>query len=333
MDFDDTQVRVKVGQRPIAVMPGGELLAMGLRDEGGFSLFSCGRPEAPDGPCSAASAKAPAVRIAGTPLAVATGSGPGPRDAAALFKRVAPVADLAWSVDTAGLPADCRDAAGCEVRGQAGRYTPITGVRLTRGVYRRTGMAYAQTRRGLPDADRFAATGAEGFSRALSHAHEGQGGLPGNLADAFTGDLGIDCSALIQLAWAGPQAQGRLTTLRLQGGPVAYGCPSRLPGAGYLRAGDAIALNLAGALEHAVLFAEPVSIDGAGEAWLVLEAASGCGGVCWSLYDPSFFNGWGLYRAAGRSDRPCPMAPAAASLTAAPIPRERSGWLRMLRGG
>lgn len=327
--FDDTRVRGKLGQRPLAVMPSGEALAMGLTGDDRFTLTSCGRVTAPTGLCGPPNDGGPVL-----PAGPGGGAGaaPGTLDAAALFSRVRPAATLRWQADASVLPADCRAPEGCAVRGQTARFVPLAGLRLSRGLYRRTGMAYAQAGDGLAAASRFTAARRD-FTAALRNVHEGRGGLPGNLADGFTGDLGIDCSALIQLAWAGSGGRERLTTLRLQSGPIAYGCPARLPGPGYLRAGDAIALNVTGVLEHAVLFAEPLSIDGASEAWLVLEAASGCGGVCWSLYDPAFFNGWGLYRAAVRSDRPCPAAPAAASLATAPIPRDRSGWLRMLRGG
>jgi cell wall-associated NlpC family hydrolase len=329
--FDDARARGKLGQRPVAVMPTGEVLAMGLTGDDRFGLTSCGRATAPTGLC-----RLPEEGLSGAPAGPAMGAkaAPGTLTAARLFVRVRPVVRLRWQADASALPADCRAAEGCAVRGQAARFVPLTGLRLSRGLYRRTGMAYAQAGDGLAAAARFEQAAADGaFTAALRRAHEGRGGLPGNLADGLTGDLGIDCSALIQLAWAGNGARERLTTLRLQSGPIAYGCPSRLPGPEHLRAGDAIALNVGGLMEHAVLFAEPLSADGASEAWLVLEAASGCGGVCWSLYDPGFFNGWGLYRAAGRRDRPCPAAPASASLTAAPIPRDRAGWLRMLRAG
>jgi cell wall-associated NlpC family hydrolase len=329
--FDETRVRGKLGQRPVAIMPGGEVLVMGLTGDDRFALTSCGSLSAPQSLCrpDAADLAEPTSSPLAAPAASATGL-----DASTIFARLAPVANLHWQADASALPPDCRAAEGCVVRGQAARFVPLTGLRLSRGLYRRTGMAYAQAADGLAAADRFSRAAADGaFTPALRHAREGRGALPGNLADGFTGDLGIDCSALIQLAWAGEDGRARLTTLRLQSGPIAYGCPSRLPGAGYLRAGDAIALNITGVLEHAVIFAEPVITDGGSEAWLVLEAASGCGGVCWSLYDPAFFNGWGLYRAAGRRDRPCPAAPATANLATAPIPRERAAWLRMLRGG
>ena len=332
--FDEMAVRGKLGLKPLVVTPAGEILAMGnLTGEDRFSLMSCGRLTAPEGLCGPVP-DAPKARTAAN---LTQRGEPGAVTAAGLFARVRPAANMAWQADASALPADCRGAEGCAVRGQDAPFVALAGIRLTRGLYRRTGMPYAQAESGLDAAARFTIAARGDFKDALNHAHDGRGSLPGNLADGLTGDLGIDCSALIQMAWqsfgAGQAGRERLTTLRLQTGPIAYGCPSRVPGAGHLRAGDAIALNVTGVLEHAVLFAEPLSLDGASESWLVLEASSGCGGVCWSLYDPGVFNGWGLYRTAGRGDRPCPAAPASASLTAAPIPRDRLAWLRMLRGG
>jgi hypothetical protein len=73
-----------------------------------------------------------------------------------------------------------------------------------------------------------------------------------------------------------------------------------------------------------------LKFDGANTSWLVLESSSSCDGVCWSVYDPSFFNGWGIYRARGRTDVACPFESDESSVERAPIPRTADEWRLML---
>ena len=206
---------------------------------------------------------------------------------------------------------------------------PLRGVRLTRGLYRQTGAPYAQTP-SFADIRLFLTLGQARWDRALRHVREGWGGQPGNLDDAYAGDVGIDCSALLQLAWSARTPATRIDTGILQTEIMAGRCPHRLPEAAHLRAGDAIGIRIWPSQNHVALWAGALRADGASDVWLVLESSSGCDGVCWSLYDPSYFNGWGLYRADGRTDAPCPTDAAATDIVRRPIPLDAAAWRRQV---
>lgn len=262
---------------------------------------------------------------------------PGARNTAdAIFDRVANATARTWSVDTSDLPRERRAASGCVVDDQDAKFVPVRGIRLTRGNYTQIGVPYAQA--SLHAFDRFmqktanAANAKAEFTTTLANVQSKVGNVPGNLDDNFEGDIGIDCSALIQLAWDGRAAEGRLATETLQSGAVSYRCANRLPHADFLRGGDAIGINVDPGPHHVVMYAEPLVFDGANVSWLVLESASACDGVCWSVYDPSFFNGWGIYRAANRGDFKCVARKKESTLIAEkPIPHTLQAWRDMVR--
>ncbi|GAA0316400.1 hypothetical protein GCM10009087_28530 [Sphingomonas oligophenolica] len=299
--------------RDVAVLPTGEILALGRRFGRGrpdFALFSCGTVRADNpkggGICriSQGSVPEPVSSVSSGPVPTRQGSSLHPFNARSIFAAVRPLSEYRWSVDTRGLAESCRAATGCPVRDQNLNFVPLRGIRLTRGIYEHIGVPYAQTE-SLAEVDRFMSTSAGDLSAALAHATEGKRGWPGNLADGVRGDLGIDCSALVQVAWGRRQATTRWSTATITNFADDALCTRRLPSPDWLRAGDAIGLRT-GVTNHVMLFAEPLRVDGANIAWLVLESSSSCDGVCWSVYDPSSFDGWSLYRAAGRSDVPCP---------------------------
>jgi hypothetical protein len=349
--FDDTHFRSKIGQKPLAVMPTGEVLAMG-RDlvrpdanskfEMNFRIQSCGfigSGNVATGLCSNAddvvknrqdadSAPAPTARepVQGsdsstTPKQVET--------ARSIFKRATKLANFSWTVDASALDDDCRRTDGCPVMGQVVRFVPLKGIRLMRqGTYTQVGLPYAQTET-FKDYDRFYEAFSGGrFAGALHNVKARQADLPGNLADLFTGDLGIDCSAFLQVAWNGREkgSDERTSTKALQNGSVSFRCPNRLPDPSYLKSGDAIGIHLEPGADHVVLYAANIAFDGASEFWLVLESTSSCDGVCWSVYDPSFFNGWGLYRAANRADKRCLPSRPETSIERARFPAKFDGW-------
>jgi hypothetical protein len=121
----------------------------------------------------------------------------------------------------------------------------------------------------------------------------------------------------------------------LQSQPIIpYRCPARVPDVTALRPGDAIALSVQSDISHVTIFRSQVELDGANAVWLVLESSSSCDGVCWTFYDPGFFNGWGLYRAAGRSDAPCPPEDEnSTSIADTPIPSDPDKWRVVSRSG
>jgi hypothetical protein len=183
---------------------------------------------------------------------------------------------------------------------------------------------YAQAR--VPeDVDRLLAASPRQLADAL---FRNRGGWPGNLRDGLEGDLGIDCSGLVQIAWGGGAGR-RLDTRSLQALSSPLACSSRLPGPEWMRPGDAIGLRVDSPVHlanHMVLFAGSMQLDGASDTWLTLESSSGCDGVCWTVYDPSWFDGWGIYRANARG---CVTGTAAA---ASPIPYDLGRWTALTRG-
>jgi hypothetical protein len=348
ISFDDTHFRNKIGQKPLAVMPTGEVLAMGKQITGDhpesvFRIQSCGfvglAGGAIEGPLCANESNVAVSRQDADPAPSPGTAGPGPgtakgkagsttgENARSIFSRVSKLAAFKWNVDTTWLPKECRSINGCKVGNQT--FVPLKGIRLTRGQYFQTGIPYAQTKT-LEDYDRFYDAFRDNlFTDALRNVMTMQGALPGNLDDHFTGDLGIDCSALVQLAWNGRNPEkryDRISTETLQNGSMDYRCAARIPAPSYLKSGDAIGISVKQAAEHAVLYAANVPFDGASEFWLVLESASSCDGVCWSVYDPSFFNGWGLYRAKNRKDTPCLKPNKENSIAKAQFPSDFPTW-------
>ena len=345
ISFDDTHFRSKIGQRPLAVLPTGEILAMGrqLSDDKTAHFFrvqSCGFIGAArtlrNSLCGDESQSIVARYDTDTksvqqipPGSVGTAETQERETGNSIFSRVAKLANFRWTVDTSGLPDLCRSVAGCKVQGQDVPFVPLKGIRLTRGNYAQTGYPYAQTESSV-DFDRFAkAYENREFENALKNVKTEQRSLPGNLADGFTGDLGIDCSGLLQVAWAGRASDPskRLSTSALQNGSdISYRCANRLPDISYLRSGDAIGIHVDPGADHVVLYGANLPFDGASSSWLVLESTSSCDGVCWSVYEPSFFNGWGLYRASNRKDKACPPSSFETSIKNAPFPSKFMDW-------
>jgi hypothetical protein len=350
--FDDRFLRYKIGQRPLAVMPSGELLAMGNDRDGDFNIQSCGKIGAiqKNNVCAGSdvvrSENDPNIPKPGDQIiADANQQAVEKLDVGgfgAIFNRAKPFYTREWKVNTSGLPGECRSAAGCPIDGRPPKqaFVPLRGIRLAHGPYVQIGAPYAQTDTLGPAFDfmdksssQALAQNPDGFAAALRDVVQKGEGVPGNLNDHFKGELGIDCSALIQVAWNGagknPAAADRLSTGTLQKYGASYICKGRLPNADFLRPGDAIGLAVKSAAHHVVLYGAPFQFDGASYFWLVLESASACDGVCWSVYDPSFFNGWGVYRAKGRKDFGC-VSSEKAAIEDHPIPADFDAWQKLV---
>ncbi|MEH3036271.1 MAG: hypothetical protein PGN23_07260 [Sphingomonas adhaesiva] len=320
--FDPSTIRSKLGQRPIAILSTGEVLVMGKAAGTGavpvFKLFSCGRlmsalptttplcDATQDTIAGRSSADLVAVSQTTPPAQEYAADEPRPTgsfNSQRIFANVAALAKFPFRVDTTRMPEACRVIQGCTVTGSSTNFVPIRGVRLTRGTFERTGVPYAQA--GVPgDADRLMQATPAALSNALAAVRSGAGSQPGNLADGFEGDLGVDCSGLVQIAWNGRTAASRLSTASLGNFEGDLVCDAALPAPEYLRPGDALNTHTK-QVNHVMLFASAMTLDGGNDEWLMLESSSSCDGVCWSVYDPSFFGGWELRRARGRSDVPC----------------------------
>jgi hypothetical protein len=168
--FDETLIRSKIGRRPMAVLPTGEVIAMGSVSSGEgkvFALLSCGSLIELKGgkkarvlPCledTGAASRNIVDQVAVPQPQPSSEPAAGPEratgDDKTIFDRTLPVRRAAWSVDTTNLPERCRVPGGCFV-GPADRqtkYVAIRGMRLTRGVYEQSTVAYAQTDH--PDVD------------------------------------------------------------------------------------------------------------------------------------------------------------------------------------
>lgn len=117
--------------------------------------------------------------------------------------------------------------------------------------------------------------------------------------------LGIDCSALVakvfDLAIRSTGDMMRATD-RVTPGGVAYKlprgpahvCPEPVRHLSEIRKGDVILRD-----GHIVIYAGTARIGGRpgrSRGLRVLESSSRCGGVCESVYDPTFFDGWWILR-------------------------------------
>lgn len=352
--FDETLLRSKLGFKPIAVMPSGEILAMGMVDDV-FRIQSCGllHENFAHAKGSFACVRSGIVNasreIPDTSPITSDNDKRGIEEnndirnlrqltTHRVFNNIEKIATTQWSVDTQSLPEECRSISGCIRPG--GRYVPLRGVRLTRGVYKKEGLPYAMTDHPNLDVVRLLNSisfNSGNLTDAFSTVSKVPTDIPGNLDDDFTNDIGIDCSALLQFAWGAGGSQNRTSTGDIQRRPPGYICKNRVPAIEFLRAGDAISINISATSEtatglihkganHVVLYASTVKFDNANDSWLVQESSSSCDGVCWSVFDPSFFNGWGLYRADGQRDNSCPVDNGQNSIKDHAIPTEFSKW-------
>lgn len=349
--FDETLRRSKLGIRPIAIMPSGEVLAMGMVDKV-FRIHSCGLLQAKDArkismsACTRndvinASREVPDTTPVADNDGLTDSDGSDKRQASGqltanrIFNNSDTIANIRWRVDTQNLPAKCRSVSGCGP--DYDNYVPLRGVRLTRGFYERSGLPYASTRQPHSDVASLLASISENggnLTPALESIDtDNPNGIPGNIGSILPYATGLDCSALVQYAWGEGSREDRLSTRSIQSHPPGYICSNRIPAIDHLRPGDALSITVSSDSEtskpiinHVVLYASTIKFDNANDSWLVQESSSSCDGVCWSVFDPSFFNGWGLYRAHGRRDSKCPVDNRQNSIKDHAIPSEFGKW-------
>ena len=335
----DLGVRVKTGQRFAAVTTAGEVLVIGAADRSDFTLQSCRFPDgpgqvravcerAPNAVADGARTSAAAQAIGGLAAGFQDGrNGPRMRWADAFW-----FAAQTYRVNAAGLGDDCRRPVACRLGPALPlAWQPLTELRFARGDYLKRGVPYAQndlSGRPLPGRP---LTGWMAGTASVRKSAGGRTYLVGDIENSSARDhpekvtiFGIDCSALVSALW-GRKPEEALDTA----GFIALANRGYYAGVGgmdRLRSGDALVINLRDRLNHIAVFREarPAGPLDSSRAVLVFESNSSCGGVCWSFYDESFFDGWAMIRKAPDPSGRRPWRP---------IPTTAEAWSQLMAGG
>ena len=321
--------RVKSGQKFVAVSSVGEVLVIGTADHDSFYVHAC-RFQDGAGAASVCHLEShPADAATGPPVALP----PGAHALTAvsrgdLWTRVWWYALQTYQIDAGAIPAPCRRVAPCRIGGAALAWSPISELRLASGVVRRIGVPYAQSQSldGRPAPGRAIAFPTTGVIPAYALRR----GAPWVVSDientgvrdnpAQVAVLGVDCSAFVSFLWGRGHALGTREFID----EANHGALARVSSMAKARMGDAFVINLAATINHIAVFREerPAGPLDSSRVILVAESSSGCGGVCWSVYDESFFDGWAIVR----------NAPGAPTPDMAPIPINYDGWRRLFAG-
>jgi hypothetical protein len=332
-------LKSKMGYQVVSVLPTGEILMIGKNfDSEKFQIIGCGfvgdGKEAPS-VCSPNNTD-PFIETtfdseaeqANQSLIVPIGSS---INSKLIFSHTKNARDGHWAFDAGKIPNECRSAKGCYVVGEESNYIPPAGQRLTKGKYEKFGLPYSQGSR--KTTGEFFNTEEDEFNNSVSNImNDGEAIAPGNLDDHFPNDAGIDCSSLAGLALLNREQS--LRTDGIQAGGQAL-CPSRLAFE-EIKPGDLINIMLLSdrgkkLVNHVVIFAQFIRMNGANLYYQVLESSSSCDGVCWSFYDSYFFSGWGIYRARNRSDFQCSHK-SSADIVRVPFPSNYKTWSCTLLG-
>jgi hypothetical protein len=318
--------RVKAGQRFVAVSSFGEVLVVGTADHDSFYLHSCRFPDAPG--------KAGLCRVeshpsdAGTsPPMVLASHAVTPVSRAQLWGTVAWYMRQSYRIDAAAIPGPCRKVAPCRIGADRLAWSPISQLRLASGVVTRTGVPYAQSQSldGRPAPGRVIAFPTAG----VIPAYISRRGVPWVVSDientgvrdnpTKVAVLGIDCSAFVSALWGRTSALGTREFID----EANRGALARVRGMGQARMGDAFVINLAATINHIAVFRESRAAGpyDSSRVVLVAESSSACGGVCWSVYDEGFFDGWAILRN---------KQPSVPQSGMAPIPISYDGWRRLM---
>jgi hypothetical protein len=337
--------RVKMGHRSVALASTGEVLVMGTFDKKNFYVH----------PCYFAAEKRQTARCDvkdddGAPVIQSSieRSPEEPGDtiasssaSSAIWRQAFNYAEQEYTIDTKSLPKACHALKpqphddpdkNCVVSGSY-PWSPITELRLAKGEWTRKGVPYAQSSK-AQDRPHFGANAKVGPPvRMPILALDGD--KPFIFSDIENHDktvsgqirvFGIDCSAFLSHLWQMKDVIDTNAFISRAGTGIDPQI-SRVASLENARLGDAFVINIAHTvsgkrerlLNHIVLFREarPSGPTDSSRAILVVEASSSCGGVCWSFYDESFFNGWAIIK----------RSPSSKPLTdAAPIPGQVDKW-------
>ena len=300
--------RVKAGQRFAAIASSGEVLLVGAADHDGFKMYSC-TFEARRAPslCKVDSAYRDSSASQATD---ANTDGEGISEDVLGSNARDVVWNKAWwqfnqtyAVDTTKIPDDCRAWPGpcTPMAGSSIPWVPLAEVRLHTGRYEKKGVPYAQTHQtdGRP-----AQNTPLGFDTTNAipafEKRDGRHYLFGDIknADSLIGSgttsvFGTDCSALLAELWGTSITE--TSSLIVQANKRTY---MRVKDVAAMRMNDAFLISLKDTLNHVVIYREQRRAGryDSSKAFLVFEASSTCGGVCWSFYDESFFHGWAIIR-------------------------------------
>ena len=327
--------RVKLGQRPVAVSSKGEVLVLGAPDHGGFRVHRCTYLLLPGATTQCRVEEASDNSTEGVTADEVADRDADALRRAPMWETAFNYSHRRFRVDAGSLPEGCRTLViKCSVAGI--KWTPLPELRGGQhGIVVRTGFPYGQvssttSRPRSPDGRPVAGSGATGRNtdppsilqpdatdQSLMRADGAMAvtALVGTKPVVF-GDInndgpirdpsratvfGIDCSSFISVLWG----LGRKwdTAMFISAANKNKSDMLRIAGLDQVGIGDAFVINIAENSEdkyinHIVLFREARSAgpSDSSRAMLVVESNGSCAGVCWSFYDESFLNGWGILR-------------------------------------
>ena len=335
--------RVKLGQRPVAVSSKGEVLVLGAPDHGGFRVHRCTYLLLP-GATTQCRVEEASGSSAGKGIEGEAADPDKDRlRRAPMWKTAFDYSQREFRVDTGTLPDDCRKLViKCSVAGI--KWTPLPELRGgQKGIVLRAGFPYGQVsarKAGLhpresgnrsapgtttrdptppsilpPYATDHSLAGADGVTAiaAMDGAKPvvfGDINNDGAIRDPDRATVfGIDCSSFISMLWGLSSKWD--TAMFIAAANENKSKMLRIAGLDQVGIGDAFVINIAENTEdkyinHIVLFRETRNAgpSDSSQAMLVVESNGSCAGVCWSFYDESFLNGWGILRhAAGKPSR------------------------------
>ena len=344
MRIDTGLARVKTGQRFAAVSSKGEVLVIGTNAKDVFRIRACHFTDTPGAPDLCSMVEPEGVQP--TPVAE-PGADEWKPDPAEVPQRSRMWRNASWYVsqryriDMTGFPDACRRAlVSCDVGSYTGQWTAMATMRFGHGSVERRGVPYGQrqTYAGIPTAERPAADldyGVASNGTLLLHAFSQKGGVTSIVSDInndkLLGDFpdlklfGIDCSTLLAKLWGQPAAP--TATLVDNANKNLLG---RIRGMDRMSFGDAFLIRLSdhGTLvNHVAMFREsrPAGPGDSSNGVVVLESSSSCGGVCITMYDEAFFDGWALIGARPLNGQATAGYP--------DIPKDYSVWLTMRTAG
>jgi hypothetical protein len=314
--------KVKMGHRNVAISSTGEVLVMGSFDKAQFRVRACRfGPHTDATRCSVTDDIIdPALDGAADQNETAQKNEPlqaTPPLAALLWLQAFNYSEQLYTVDIGKPDDDCirfrgdKDTASCKFAG-AFPWTPLSDLRLAKGSVMRKGVPYAQRENDDSVRPNFTSKDKPVLPPIRKPLFDDGASPPfvfgdiensGNTLDGEIKVFGIDCSAFLSKLWGFGDAIST-KSFRNRANNDQDSQITRIGAIDQAHIGDAFVIRIEDAggkalLNHIVLYQDDGRSSGptdSSHAILVVESSSSCGGVCWSLYDESFFHGWGIIR-------------------------------------